>query len=132
MRDFDADRAKRDAVEQGFKVCGEQFGVQTGVHPSVMGDYEDAVLLGRGDMLTAMDTAIKAFLVDDDARKRWDKLRERRDDPLTVGHMRAVLNYLYEVEAELPTSAPTSSSSGRGSIRRTSEAATSQPAGAAT
>lgn len=130
MRDFDAELG--EAVDQGFTVKGESFRVNAGVHPSVLMNYEEADFLGRKDVLEAMDTAINAFLADDDARARWKALREREEDPVSLGHMRAIMSYLYEVESELPTNARASSSDGRSRSASSSRAATSSPVGAGT
>lgn len=130
MKDLDAEYG--EPVDQGFTVKGEQFRVNPGVHPSVLLNYEESDFLGRADLLTAMDTAINSFLVDDDTRDRWKALREREEDPVTVGHLRAIMAYLYEVESDLPTNARASSSGGRSRKPDTSEADTSQPVGAAT
>lgn len=131
MRDFDSGRAERSEREQSFRLGGVEFRVQTGVHPSVLGDYEDDIVMSRGDVLGSMDKVVKAFLWDADARKRWDELRSRKKDPVTVGDLRGVIQYLYEVEGELPTIAPELSSAGRGRTRGSSAAAPSSPAGAA-
>ncbi len=130
MKDFDAEYG--DAGDQGFTVKGESFRVNPGVHPSVIQAYEEAEFSTRADVLRAMDVAIGAFLADDDARARWKALRERKDDPVTLGHMRAIMSYLYEVESELPTTARASLSGGRSRRDASSSAATSSPAGAAT
>lgn len=131
MMDFDSGRAERAARDQGFRLGGEEFRVRTGVHPSVLGDYEEAVLTGREDLLSSQDDAVKAFLWDDEARDRWDALRARKEDPVTAGDIRAVIQYLYEVESELPTSAPAPSSRGRDRTKPSSAAERSSPVGAA-
>ncbi len=129
MRDFDAELG--EAIDQGFTVKGESFRVNPGVHPSVLLNYEESDFLGRADLLAAIDTAINAFLADDDARARWKALRERDEDPVTVGHLRAIMAYLYEVESDLPTIARASSSGGRSRKQDSSEDVTSSPVGAA-
>lgn len=132
MRDFDTERAARAAVEQGFKIGGEEFRVAPGVHPSVLLAFENTEVGSREELQAIMDTAIKAFLTSDVDRKRWENLRERTDDPVTYGDMRAVMSYLYEVESQLPTIALSPSSTGRERTSRSSGAATSSPAGTAT
>ena len=120
MRDFDSGRAERAEREQGFRLGGEDFRLNPGVHPSVLADYEDAIFSGREEATGAMDTVIKAFLWNQEARTRWDALRAREKDPVTVGDLRAVVQYLYEVESELPTIAPEPSSPGRASTSKPS------------
>lgn len=127
MRDFDAGRAERAQRDIGFKVGGEAFRVVPGVHPSVIFAYEDGIVLSQADVVKEMDTLICAFLVDDESRSRWTALCERREDPITTGDRRAIVQYLYEVESELPTIAPEPSSSGRGRGRATSRESTSSP-----
>lgn len=130
MRDFDAERAAHAEKDMGFIIGGEKFRVRPGVHPDVFIAYEETPVTGQRDVIEVMDTLIKAFLLTDEDCKRWDKVVASLDDPVTAGHRRAVVNYLYEIEAELPTSAPEPSGRGRGRGRGTSSGATSSPAGA--
>lgn len=131
MRDIDAERAAHAEKDMGFILGGERFKIRPGVHPDVFIEYEEAPVTGQRDVLAVMDKLIKAFLVSDKDRERWDAVAANQDDPITAGARRAVINYLYEVEAELPTSAPEPSGRGRGRGRGSSSEGTSSPAGAA-
>lgn len=124
MKDFDA----LPQIEASFRLKGETFRVNPGVHPNVLYEYEDAIFSGRLSLLEGMDKAIKTFLADDEERARWDTLRARQEDPVTIAYLRGVMDYLYEVESELPTSAPGRSSSGRGRSKPSSGDETSSPA----
>lgn len=130
MRNFDAERAAHAEKDMGFIIGGESFRIRPGVHPDVFIEYEETPVTGQRDVIALMDKLIKAFLMTDDDRARWDKVVENVDDPITAGHRRAVVNLLYEVESELPTSAPEPSGRGRGRGRGTSSGGTSSPAGA--
>jgi len=131
VRNFDTDRAAQAEKDMGFIIGGEKFRIRPGVHPDVFIAYEETPVTGQRDVIGLMDALIKAFLLTDEDRERWDRVVANVDDPITAGHRRAVINLLYEIEAELPTSAPEPSGRGRGRDRGTSSGATSSPVGAA-
>lgn len=129
MKDFDQEFAGRVGADVGFKVLGETFQINAGVHPRVLIDFESAPVQNHEELVAACDKTIKAFLTSDDDRARWDTLCARTEEPvLSYGYRRAIVRYLYEAESELPTIAPASSSDGRETASPQSEDATSSPA----
>lgn len=70
----------------------------------------------------SIDEQIKMFLIEED-RERWDTLRARDQDPVTIKQVNAILQYLVEEQTDRPTETPSPSASGPGRTARTSKAA---------
>jgi hypothetical protein len=129
VKDFDAARTARAEKASGSRSVGSSSGSLR----DCARRCSRRTRLGRdrpGELLEQMDAVVNV-LSSDDERARWTQLRQRREDPLTTGDMRGLMSWLYEVEAQVPTIAPESSSHGRGRVRSSSGDATSSPAAAA-
>lgn len=102
-----------------FTVRGQTF-TMIYVKPEVLAAWED-----EEDPDTALDSIenahekIKLFLTEDD-RERWDNLRAKEDQPITSEQLRAVLQWMIEVQTGRPTEPLSPSDSGDGSTAATS------------
>lgn len=117
------------SVDRTFTVRGQTF-TWTEVRPEVLSamgrslasqsegeDSEDDEAAWK-----AIDDQIKMFLIDED-RERWDTLRARDEEPVTIKQVNAILQYLVEEQTDRPTEMPSPSVSGRGKTAPTSKAA---------
>lgn len=59
------------------------------------------------------DRQIMLF-IEADQHERWIELRERDKDPVTIGQLNAIVQWLMEEQTGLPTVQPSSSGTGRG------------------
>lgn len=69
----------------------------------------------------SIDEQIKLFLIPED-RERWDTLRSREEEPVTIKQVNAVLQYLVEEQTDRPTQEPSPSATGPGKTARSSRA----------
>lgn len=120
VRDFDQDLSE----DLEFKVGGETFKMKY-VRPEVLAAWEDEVAADKsGEALQQMDSRIKLFLDDsDDAIGRWDKLRAREENPVSMGQINDLLLWMVEVQSGRPTIPPSPSVTGRGRTVASSKAA---------
>ena len=120
MKDFDRDRAARavlPAKDRSFKLGGEVF-IRRAVVPAwVMGILDGLATAPPGQTLEAIDELIDE-MCEEPAREKWAALRARgRDeDPLTLGDVFAVVEWLIAEETAIPTSAPSVSGDGSPTI----------------
>lgn len=152
MRNFDEARAERAARPRTFQLGGETFTYVIGMRPE---EYAEAIreysemLTETAEQLQArangeprrattntesiaiMDRTLKNFLIDDENRQRYDRLRKRRDDPITGYDIGEVVGFVIaEQMGRRPTEAPDSSMSGRDTTGETStESSSGVPAG---
>lgn len=106
--------------ERTFVVRGETFTWQD-VRPEVL----DEILAPseNGDskgMWERQDEMIMFFLVPED-HERWQNLRSRDKEPVTIAQFNAILEYLVEAQTERPTQTPSPSGPGRGKRARSSQ-----------
>lgn len=109
-RDFD------DVLETSltFTIRGETFTLRD-VRPEVIAAWEDeenAPTAAAG--LTMLDDKIAVLLASDDDRTRWRELREREENPVTLRQVKALVEWIVEVQSDRPTEPPSSSPAGRG------------------
>ncbi len=118
-RDFDSERYE----DLEFIVAGESFKMKY-VRPEVLAAWEDEAAADKSeDALKQMDARIKLFLDDSNgAIERWDKLRTREDNPISMGQINEILLWMVEVQSGRPTSVPSPSASGRGKTAASSKA----------
>src|SRR5512146_1138813 len=104
MRDFDSEYLIDD---REFKVGGEVFKWRY-VRPEVIAAWEDEPVSDKSaDALRSTDDRIKLFLdASNGAAERWDALRAREDNPVTMGELNAILMWLVEVQTDRPTQPP--------------------------
>jgi hypothetical protein len=105
--------------ERTFIVRGETF-TWRDVRPEVLtaftpsengkeaGEEEDNSGIWR-----TLDEQIMLFLVTED-RERWENLRAREDNPVTIVQLNAILEWLVGEQTDRPTQTPSPSGSGRG------------------
>lgn len=118
-RNFDAERYE----DLEFVVAGENFKMKY-VRPEVLASWEDEITAEKSeDALKQMDARIKLFLDDSNgAIERWDKLRAREDNPVSMGQINDILLWMVEVQSGRPTILPSPSASGRGKTAASSKA----------
>ena len=119
LRDFDQEFVAEDLE---FKIGGESFKMAY-VRPEVLAAWEDEDVPEKSaDALVSTDTRIKMFLEPSNgAAERWDALRAREENPVTMGQLNAVLLWMVEVQSGRPTEPPSPSASGRGRTERSSK-----------
>lgn len=114
-RDFD------EVLEQNltFSIRGETFTLRD-VRPEVIAEWEDEEnATTAADGLKAIDTKILALLAEED-KARWTELRAREDDPVNLRQLKALVEWIVEVQSDRPTQPPSSSADGRGRREATS------------
>jgi hypothetical protein len=109
MRSFDIQQ------DLDFQIGGETFHMKT-VRPEVLASWEDAPIPeNSADALKVLDERLLIFLDNGNGQhERWKALREREDNALSMGQLRAVLEWMVEVQSTLPTEPPSPSARGRG------------------
>lgn len=120
LRDFD-----HEFVEDlEFKIGGETFKLKY-VRPEVLAAWEDEELPEKSvDALKYTDNRIKLFMdTSNGAGERWDAIRGREENPVTMGQLNALLMWMVEVQSGRPTMPPSPSDSGPGKTARSSKAA---------
>lgn len=115
MRSFDL----KDDLE--FELHGETFAVKT-LRPEVIAAWEDLEPSKTSlEAVKRMDDTILEFLADGNGQhEKWRKLRESDDPAITTGQMRAILDWIVEVQSARPTELPAPSPRGRGNTGRSS------------
>jgi hypothetical protein len=131
-RDFDADRAERQARPSTFVLGGELFKFKTGLRPEafneILVEYRATTGATPSDeMLAIVDQTICNFLDGDDQISRWQALREREEDAVTAYDMGQVLVWLIEQQTGRPTEARSSSGNGRADSGKRSTGRSSLP-----
>ena len=149
MRNFDEERAERLSRSRTFQIGGETFEFVIGMTPE---DYAEAIreysgmIIGRtpdpaeangdapeptknNESIGIMDRTIKNFLVSDEMCEKWDRLRQRKEEPITSYDLGQVaVHVIQEQMGNRPSQAPGSSGSGPGAIEETStESSSSAP-----
>lgn len=118
-RDFDQDLSQ----DLEFKIGGEVFKMKY-VRPEVLASWEDEQAADKStDALEQMDSRIKLFLdASNGALERWDTLRDREDNPVSMGQINDLLLWMVEVQSGRPTIQPSPSVTGRGRTAASSKA----------
>jgi hypothetical protein len=106
-----------------FTIRGESFEMRY-VRPEVIASWrEEPEHKTEQEALAWLDSSVKMFLDSTNgAAKRWDTLRKRQKDPITQGQIRALLNWMVEVQSGRPTIPPSTLASGRGRTAASSTA----------
>lgn len=120
MRDFDQDLEQ----DLSFKIRGETFKMRY-VRPEILQSWESENIEGaaEADALKILDERIVFFLDQNgDSSARWEALRKRDDDPVTLGQLTELVTWMVEVQSGRPTTAPSPSASGRGKTAASSRA----------
>lgn len=110
-RNFDEDLSE----DLEFVVGGETFKMKY-VRPEVLAAWEDEETSEKSEgALKQMDARIKLFLDGTNgAHKRWDDIRARDDNPVSMGQINDILLWMVEVQSGRPTIQPSPSVIGRG------------------
>jgi hypothetical protein len=110
-RDFDQEFAQ----DLEFTIGGEKFLMRL-VRPEVIASWEDEETPEKSvDALVYTDSKIKLFLDQTNgASERWDELRAREENPVSLGQMNEILRWMVEVQSGYPTPQPAPSAAGRG------------------
>lgn len=109
MRDFDEGKPDLE-----FKIGGESFTAMR-VRPEVLASWSEIndPLDDTGAALRLLDERVLSFLPEAE-RERWTALRAREEDPVTIGQMNALLQWMLETSSDLPTTPPLPSAAGHG------------------
>ena len=118
MKDFD----ELKAAERTFLVGGETF-KWCDVRPEVLTGFSADSTNGDDADATwrLMDAQILLF-IEPDEHERWQTLRARDEQPVTVRQLVAILNWLMEEQTARPTETPSPSDAGPGRTAATSKA----------
>jgi len=118
-RDFDQDLSE----DLAFVIGGESFKMKY-VRPEVLAAWEDEEVVQKSEeALKQMDDRIKLFLDNSNgALERWDALRARDDNPVSMGQINDLLLWMVEVQSGRPTIPPSPSATGRGKTAASSKA----------
>jgi hypothetical protein len=109
-RDFDAEFAQ----DLEFTIGGEKFTMRL-VRPEVIASWEDEDTPDKSiEALAYTDSKIKLFLDQNGSAERWDALRAREENPITLGQMNELLRWMVEAQSGFPTPQPAPSTPGRG------------------
>lgn len=108
--------------DRTFVVRGQTFTWQD-VRPEVLDSILGAIGVtanGDGekggeqpDLWAQQDKLIMEFLVEED-RERWQNLRQRESEPITIRQFNAILEHLVSEQTDRPTPTPSPSARGRG------------------
>ena len=112
--------------ERTFVVRGETF-TWRDVRPEILTAFTPEVTEGKdpednSGIWKQLDEQIQLFLVPEDV-ERWQNLRAREDNPVTIIQLNAILEWLVGEQTERPTQTPSPSGSGRGKTARSLAAA---------
>lgn len=114
MKNFDEARAARASSPRDFQIGGEVFVWKASVRPEATKPWEDVTgMTPQAEVLGAIDQTVKNLIepgVKGEAHKRWDTLRQREDDALSLGDLIGLITWLIEEQANRPT-VPSSGSS---------------------
>lgn len=116
MRDFDKERQVRNERNRQFKIGGETFTAKSGVRPEVLAAYED---ISTDDttavqILAVIDEIVLGLIENtDDAHARYQTLRARDEDPVTLEDLQEVVQWLIQEQTgRTPTRQPSPSGDG--------------------
>jgi hypothetical protein len=115
MRDFDEVKPELE-----FKIGGEEFTARR-VRPEVLATFEVNVPDDSAQAIVLLDERIGAFLASDEDRERYKTLRCREEDPVTIGQLNALLEWMLEASSDLPTQQPSLSAVGPGATAASSK-----------
>jgi hypothetical protein len=108
-----------------FILGGETFTMRF-VRPEALAAWEDEGDAPEDEKAEAalhrLDGRIKMFIVEEQHEK-YDALRARETNPVTMSQLRAVIRWMLEAQSERPTTTPSPSPRGRGATAPTSAAA---------
>jgi len=111
-----------DLLEENmtFTIRGETFALRD-VRPEVIAAWEDEANSDTAaEGLVGLDAKIQTLLASDEDRTRWQTLRTREDDPVTLRQLKALVDWIVEVQSDRPTEPPSPSAGGRGRREATS------------
>lgn len=102
-----------------FVLGGETFTMHY-VKPEIMAAWEDEdEVETAAETIVEADQKVKLFLIPGD-QERYDKLREREENPVTSQQLNALLRWMVEVQTGRPTRPLSDSEPGPGSTEATS------------
>lgn len=108
-RDFD------EVLESSmtFTLRGETFTLRD-VRPEVIAAWEDEEPhTSAQEALKSIDIKITTLLPPED-HERWAALRAREDNPVNLRQLKALVDWIVEVQSDRPTEPPSPSPAGRG------------------
>lgn len=113
--------------ERTFIVRGETFTWQD-VRPEILTAFQSETEVDpekpetNVDIWKQLDEQIMLFLVAED-HERWQKLRAREENPVTIIQLNEILTWLVGEQTERPSQTPSPSGPGRGKSARSLQAA---------
>lgn len=110
MKDFDQKRKERAERDRSFTIGGETFEVRVGVRPEVLSIYDDITTeTSAADTIKVIDEIITSMLVTADG-ERYQALRQREEDPITLEDLQDLMEWLLEKETDRTPTQPSSPS----------------------
>lgn len=111
MKDFDTKRKERSDRDRSFQIGGETFVRRTGLRPEVLLPWEK---IGEdtpaSEVLETIDLLVTDFIEPgDDAVARYQALRARDDDPVTLEDLQELVEWLVSEQTGRPTGLPSGS-----------------------
>src|SRR5262245_2222585 len=120
MKDFDEELVE----DRTFKLAGETFTWKY-IRPETLFNLADDLQKQNGANdggLSLLDAQVTIFLNEGDL-DRWKSLRERDENPVTLGQLTTLVEWLVEAQSGRPTETPAPSVTGRGKTGGSSRAA---------
>jgi hypothetical protein len=110
-RNFDDERQQ----DREFIIRGERF-TMIMVRPEVIGAWEDEPTPEKSqDSIAFTSEKVKQFISNSDgSHERWEALRAREEDPVSLGELNELLIWMVQVQSARPTQSPSPSAPGRG------------------
>lgn len=117
MKNFDIERQARSirpAADRTFLLGGETFIRRASVPAEVMVDLDEIGAGTSAGRVLEIVSGVVGEMCEPPAIEKWAALRARKgdQDPLTIGDVMMVVQWLIAEETELPTSEPAPSGNG--------------------
>lgn len=125
MKNFDEAREARLKEDRSFQIGGEVFVRKVGIRPEALAPYENlATDTPATEALATIDMIVLDMIEDggegQDACARYKAVRAREENPITLGDMTDLVEWLVESATGRPTSPPSGSTRGPGGTGTTS------------
>lgn len=132
MKNFDEAREARAKEDRSFQLGGEVFTRKVGIRPEVLSPYENlSDDTPATEALATIDMIVLDMIEDggegQDACVRYKALRAREDDPVTLGDLTDLVEWLVESATSRPTSRQSGSMRGPAATGTISTEGSSSP-----
>lgn len=111
MKNFDEKRKIRADRDRSFTIGGESFVIKSGLRPEVMLPWESiGETTAASEVLVTIDQLVHEMIEPaDDAHARYDALRQRDEDPVTLEDLQELIEWLIAEQTGRPTGQPSGS-----------------------